>query len=238
MEKRFGFIVRDTKKEILQDEEKIRELPDIIEYGLPLRLKGLRNFVTHTSLTRDNFNVFFEGLERMWSFIDYDLLQTIIYGFENEELIERVEAYVIEVETFCAETTIYDFIQCWKPRYENKDIPEELVTCVTELSIDHQNNTVKELKKIQQKLKNSFPQELAMAAFYICSMRPGSLIVSWLVWADCFPYVMDKLQHVLQSRSEIITDIDLSYISLDNVILYSSYNDQVTVCVVCKFKLF
>ncbi len=232
LERRFGVIVKDTKNEILNDEQKIRELPDLIEYELPQRFKALGNFVTRTSLTRDNFDKLFEALERMWSFIDYDLLRTIILEYENIELMNKVDDYKEDVEKFCAETTIYEFIQAWKPRYNEQDIPQELRMCVTELSLDLETSTVKDLKKIQDKLRYSLPQELAMAAFFICNMRPGSLKVSWLVWAECVPDLMDSLKLLLQSKSEITSEIHLSFMSLDNVVLYSAYNDQVIVHVV------
>ncbi len=232
LEKQFGLIVKDTKNEILNDEQKIRELPDLIEYELPQRLKALRNFVTHTSLTRDNFDKFFKALERMWSFIDYDLLRTIIYQFDITELINKVDDYEKEVERFSAETTIYEFIQVWKPRYNEQNIPEELRECVTELSWDPETRFIKDLKEIQRKLKDPLPQELAMAAFYICNVRPGSVKVSWLVWAECVPDLMDSLKLLLQSKSEITSEIHLSFMSLDNVVLYSAYNDQVIVHVV------
>ncbi len=239
MEKRFGFIVKDTKEEILHDEQKLRELPDLIEYGLPQRLKRLRSFVirsslTRASLTRDNFDTFFEALEQLWSFIDYDLLRTIIYELENIELMNKVDDYTEEVEKFCAETTICDFIQVWKPRYDDQDIPQELRMCVTELSLDLETSTVEDLKKIQLKLRYSLPQELAQAAFYICNVRPGSVTVSWLVWAECVSDVMDSLNLLMKSNSEIISEIHLSFMSLDNVILYSTYNEQVIVHFVLK----
>ena len=229
---RFGLIVKDIKTEILNDEQKIRKLPDNIKYGLPQRLKPLSNFVTHTSLTRDNFDKFFKALERMWSFIDYDLLRTIIYQFNITELIKKVDEYKEEVERFCAETTIYEFIQVWQPRYNEQNIPEELRKFVTELSWDPETRFIKDLKEIQLKLKDALPQELAMAAFYICNVRPGSVKVSWLVWAECVPDLMDSLKLLLQSKSEITSEIHLSFMSLDNVVLYSAYNDQVIVHVV------
>ncbi len=148
--------------------------------------------------------------------------------------MNKVDDYKEDVENFCAETTIYEFIQVWKPRYDDQDIPQELRMCVTELSLDLETSTVEHLKEIQCKLRYSLPQELARAAFYICNVRPGSVTVSWLVWAECVSDVMDSLNLLMKSNSEIISEIHLSFMSLDNVILYSTYNEQVIVHVVLK----
>ncbi len=58
------------------------------------------------------------------------------------------------------------------------------------------------------------------------------MTVSWLVWAECVSDVMDSLNCLMNSNSETISEIRLSFMALDNVILYSAYNEQVIVHVV------
>lgn len=221
--------MKGVKDNVQCDPTKISELPVIIEFGLPQRLKGIKNYINHMPITRENFSEFFSKLESMWDFLDYDLLGCIIFAYENDELIEKLEEYELEVEKFITETTIYELLICWKPRYAHGDIPNELISCVTELSWDPKINKVKELKVIQHKLRNSLPQELAKTAFYIGTLKPGSVTVLWLVWMDYLPQVMTSLRNLLLTQPEFITDNQISYLSLDNVILYSSYNNKVCI---------
>ena len=155
---------------MLYNEEKISELRDIIQYKLPQRLNGIREYIHLDSITIDNFSNFFKELEYLWDFLDFDLLRCIIMAYNNEDLKSKVKKYEKNLEIFCAETTIQELIEHWMPRFVENEIPEKLKLCVTELSWDPNTHKVKDLKKIQKKLKQSLPQELAMAAFYICSV--------------------------------------------------------------------
>ena len=216
------------KKELYNNPGKVSELPDLIQYGLPQRLKGIRKHIKCDSVTMETFSDFFDRLCEMWGFLDYELLRYMIMMFGQDDLIKRLKDYEEKMEDFCAKTTIYELIENWDPRYAEKDIPKEFKLCVTELSWDPKNKKVKDLKDIQQKIKHALPQELGMAAFCVYHLKPGSVTVLWLVWRDCLPQVIAKLQAHLRAQPGFVTDNQISFLSIDGVILYSSYNDQVS----------
>ena len=120
----------------------------MIQFQLPQRLKGIRTYVLLESITIENFSKFFQELENLWDFLDFDLLRCIIIFYENEDLNNKLEIYENNLKKFCDETTIQELIKHWKPRFVVKKIPDELKLCVTELSWDPNKTKVKDLKII------------------------------------------------------------------------------------------
>ena len=200
----------------------------MIRFKLPQRLKGISHHIDYKSITIENFSDYFCDLEYLWNFLDYDLLKCIILAYKNKELINKVRRYEHNIEKFCAETTINQLIDHWMPRFNEEDIPKEFKTCVTKLSWDPNTSKVKDLKDIQKKLRDSLPQELAMAAFYICEVKRSSVKVVWLVWTDFFPEIMDSMNDLFQANPEFFTENKVSCFILDKVILYSIYDDKVS----------
>ena len=227
LEEQFGMLVKGVKEEILHDSSKISQLPDILEYTLPHRLKGIRDHVQYECIKKEEFSKFFRTLEKMWNILDCDLLCFLVKRYGTSELKKECETYERNIEVFCAETTISDLIRHWNPRFVKEKIPSELKSCVMELSWDPKTKKVKDLKEIQHKLEDALPQELAMAAFCLFYMNPGSVIVLWLVWKECLSQVMTSLKNLLHTQPEFITDNEITYFSLDGTILFTSSSDKV-----------
>ena len=213
---------------MLDNKKKISKLRDIIEYKLPLRLKGIRDYICLDSITIHNFSNFFKELENLWDFLDFDLLRCIIMAYKNEDLKSNVKIYENNLENFCAETTIQELIEHWMRRFVEDEIPEKLKLCVTELAWDPTTRKVKDLKKIQKKLKKSLPQELAMAAFYMYDIKCSCVKVVWLVWTDFVSQIKDEMTKVFQDNPGFIAENQILCFTLDNEVLYSSYNDKVS----------
>ena len=220
-------LVKGVKEEIMHDPVKISQLPDIFEYTLPHRLKGIRDHVQYEGITKEHFSKFFRCLEKMWNILDSDLLCFMVKRYGKSELQKRCENYERNIEDFCAETTISDLIRHWKPRFAKEKIPKELKTCVMELSWDPKTKKVKDLKKIQHILEDALPQELAMAAFCLFHMKDGSVIVLWLVWEEFLSHVMTSLKNLLHTKPEFITNNEITYFSLDEDILFNSSSENV-----------
>ena len=230
LESQFGELVQGIHEELQNDKEKLSKLPVIIRYRLPQRLKGIRHHISCKPITEENFTEFFNDLEDLWNFLDYDLLKSIIMTYKNPELIDKLRIYEQNVGKFCVETTVSELIKYWMPRFDENEIPSEFKACVTELSLDPNTCKVKALKDIQKKLKHSLPQELAMAAFYICDIKHSSIRVVWLVWTDFISPIMDTMRKVFHDNPNFVTENKISVFSLDSVILYSTYNDKVRNC--------
>ena len=151
----------------------------------------------------------------------------MVKKYGNKELKNECEIYKKNIEHFCSETTIYDLIKYWRPRLANEKIPSELKSCVMELSWDPKTKKVKDLREIQQKLEDTFPQELARAALCLFYMNPGSVIVLWLVWEEFLSKVMTSLKNLLHTQPEFITDNEITFFSLDEAILFNSSSKKV-----------
>ena len=219
-------LVQDVE-ELLRVSVKISELPNIIRYKLPQRLRGIREHVRYDSITEEQFPEFFKNLEEMWNFLDCDLLCYMVKKYGQSEHRNRCENYERNIEHFCSETTISDLIKYWKPRFVDKKIPSELKSCVMEFSWDPKTKKVKDLREIQHRLKAALPQELAMAAYWLGYVNKGSVIVLWFVWEECLSQVMIALENLLKTQPEFITDNEITFLSLDENVLFTSSNDKV-----------
>ena len=221
-------LVKGVKEELLSDPVKMSKLPDILEYTLPQRLKGIRDHVQYECITKKQFSKFFRSLEKMWNILDCDLLCFLVKRYGNSDLQKKCENYKRNIELFCDETTISDLIRHWNPRFVEEKIPSELKSCVMKLSWDPKTKKVKDLKEIQHKLEDALPQELASAAFWLVYMNASSVIVLWLIWEDFLSQVMTSLKNLLHTQPEFITDNEITYFSLDETILFSSSSDKVS----------
>ena len=223
-------LVKDVE-ELLKTSVKISELPDVIRYKLPQRLKGIKKHVPYdSSITEEQFSEFFSTLEEMWNFLDCDLLCFMVKKYGKSEHQNRCQNYERRIERFCSETTISDLIKYWKPRFTHTKIPSELKSCVMELSWDPKTKKVEDLKEIQNILRAALPQELAMAAYWLGYIYKGSVIVLWFVWEECISQVMIALENLLRTQPEFITDNEITFLSLDEIILFTSSNDKVHIC--------
>ena len=227
LESQFGDLVKGVREDLEYNEEKITNLRDIIQYKLPQRLKGIRRYISLESITVENYSNFFEDMEDLWDFLDFDLLRCIIIFSKNENLNNKLEIYEKNVKKFCADTTIEELIEHWMPRFDVNEIPDKLKLCVTELSWDPSTTKVKDLKEIQNNLKDPLPQELAMAAFYICKIERSSVKVVWLVWTNVVSQIKEKMRKLFQDNPDFVIKNQISCFTLDKDILYSSYNDKV-----------
>ena len=220
-------LVKGVKEELLHDPLKMSQLPDIFEYTLPHRLKGIRDHVQCESITKEEFSKFFRSLEKMWNILDCDLLCFLVKTYGKSELKKKCESYERNIEVFCAKTTISDLIRHWKPRFVEKKIPSELKSCVMELSWNPEAKRVKDLREIQHKLEDALPQELASAAFWLVYLKGGCIIVLWLVREKFLSQVVTSLKNLLYTQPEFITDNAITYFSLGETILFTSSGDKV-----------
>ena len=221
-------LVKGVKEEILQDPAKISQLPDVIEYALPQRLQGLKDHVQYEFITKEKFKNYFRKLERMWNILDCDLLFFMVRRYGNQELKKKCDIYKKKMEIFSSETTIYDLIKTWKPRFVNEKIPSELKSCVMGLSWDPKTKKVKDLREIQHKLEDTFPQELTRAALCLYHIDLSSVIVLWLVLEEFLSQVMTSLKNLLHTQPEFIIDNEITHFSLDDTILFTSSEGMVS----------
>ena len=224
----FGMLVKGVKEELLHDPVKISQLPDIFEYALPQRLKGIRDHVQYDGITKEEFFKFFRSLEKMWNILDSDLLCFLVKTYGKLELKKECESYERNIKVFCADTTISDLIRYWNPRFVKEKIPSELKSCVMKLSWDPKTKKVKDLREIQHKLEDALPQELASAAFWLVYMNTSSVIVLWLLREECLSQVMTSLKNLLHTQPEFITDNEITHFSLDETILFTNSSDKVS----------
>ncbi len=178
--------------------ESVAQFYEVMKEALPQPLQGLKEHIDYTSLEERNVAHFFNSLEYIYDFIDYELLEFIINTFGNEALQIKFQEYKKAVKLFSVETTIFEFITCWEPRFDMTSIPNELITCVTRMSWDSRTTKVEKLSELKKYLSKAIPQERAVAAFYIKEMHSSLVSVTWIVWTN---NLLPVLQHLINMKN-------------------------------------
>lgn len=222
----------DSVKDIINASLNMRtKFHEDVEFGLPQRLQGLRDHIDYSMIKDDDVSEFFQRFSDICSFLDYDLLNFIIKRCGTTKLKNQMEAYKKEVEDFCATTTIAELIEYWRPRFADHVIPIELTSCIIELNWDPATAYVIDLKIIQHKINRVCPHERAMAAFLVHKLKPGSVIIIWLVWSQFQPQIMGQLKEFFVYNPEFVKDHKILCCRIGEHILYTSDINKV-----CQYK--
>ena len=226
LENRFREMIKNIREKI-KEEITIDKFIDTITEKLPQPLLGLKDHIEKENLEKKDITRIFATLDDIWDFIDYELLKFIIWIYGDKELKAAMTDYERRMETFLENTTIHDFIKKWKPRIVEDQIPETFKTCIMKLLWDPSISKLKDLEMIRQKMRKILPQELAVAAFVLCNLKSSSVTVVWLIWADIFHEVMDRLSDFVKSRTIFFIENNCYGLILDGTFLFSIYTGKV-----------
>ena len=207
----------------LHKEKMIPNLLLAMPFILPRRLKGIRKYISFASITEENFSNLLEDLENFWSYDDLDVLRCMIEFCEDKKLEFMLKKHEENVKTFCAETTIRELVEC---STFGKN-PDKYLSCVAEISMDPNTTKVKYLNGILKKLRDSLPQELAMVRIHICEFECSSVKVKWSVRTNTVSQIKEKMRKLFQDNPDFVAENQILCFTIDEDILYSTYNDKV-----------
>ena len=227
LEGKFRAMIKDVREKINQKNIEVGKFRDTVKEKLPQRLLGLKHHIEYEHIDDNDVTIFFETLDDIWDFLDYDLLRFIIRRCGDEDLKAKMADYEGRMQTFIENTTVFDFINTWKPRFADDQIPEHFKTCIMKLLWDPFHSKLKDLIIIQHKIRKILPQELAMTAFVMCHLKCSSVIVVWLVWTELVSQVMERMQNFIKQSPEFLIKNKLCYLILDGALLCSDVTDTV-----------
>lgn len=221
LDDRFCSMIKDVREKINKRIICRDKFCDTVKEKLPLRLIALKGYINYENIQEDDVTLFFDTLDDIWDFLDYDLLRFIIRRCGDKQLKDAMSDYEQRMKTFIDKTTIHALIYNWKPRFEQDQIPEYFKECVVTLLWDPYSRTIKDLKLFLERMTKVLPQELAKAAFVLCNLKPSSVVVVWLVWEELIPLVKDRLSDFFKRRPMFCIQSSLSLLVLNGVTLYS-----------------
>ena len=115
---------------------------------------------------------------KLWNFLDYDLLESLIKAYGSIYLKIRMQNYVAEMEDFKQNTLLIQFFKCWR-RY-NGDIPAYINM---DVKFEREDLTLADVDQFRKGLKCDHLPFLIEYASWIFhrDFEMGCIQVSWFI---------------------------------------------------------
>ena len=167
-------------------------------------------------LRLDSLEEIFVILSDHWSFLDYDLLKSIVKNFGDEDEKSKIEEYQRELQLFCnrrVSEVPKEFLQ--KKRSEHKQHDKDLVVIKLKLD-DPRLRTIIDIKSNLCDVMNIEP-----ASLQIEDVRKGCVEIIFLIpkhMSDVFKKPLSKQQWEAFQAASVVS-LDLSYGSVQIIFM-------------------
>ena len=151
------------------------------------------------------------------NFLNYEILQHILFTSGDETLQGEMEKYASDVETFFHETRLRDFLACWPVRGEKPPEDDLKQFVVTKHKLDWNTCTLHDLDQLEKSLaRKLFIPNFLMLLKDACS---GSVSVTFSVPSS----VASHIQLVLgQIELKEMANMEIESITVDGVVCYEA----------------
>ena len=142
---------------------------------------------------------------KVWSFLDYYLLEQLIRKFGDDALKERMKSYICRIQNFKETTLVVDFIKCWGGH--KREIPGYVKL---EVKCARRDMTIAELEHFREEIRVDYFRSLVSecaSCMYYNEFREGCFVVSWLIPSE----LADILKSNSQSTRDSFKDFEVSY---------------------------
>ena len=149
----------------------------------------------------DSLEEIFVILSDYWSFLDYDLLKSIVKNFGNEDEESKIEGYQKELQLFCdrkVSEVPKEFIQ---KRLEHINVHEEVII---KLKLD--DPRLRDITDLKAKLCDVM--DIEPAKLQIIDVRKGCVEIIFLIpkhMSDVFKKPLTKQQWELLQAASIVS---------------------------------
>ncbi len=116
------------------------------------------------------------SLDKLWNFIDYDLLDHIIIQLGSAQLKSQMSAYVTRLVNFKKSTTVSCLIKSWRGC---REYPLQCQEVTAKLDVDPNSCTLDRLNSVRQSLSDYFLPPLSQFVMLYRKFLGGSVIVVW-----------------------------------------------------------
>ena len=151
------------------------------------------------------------------NFLNYEILQHILYKFENMELQKRMDDYKAEIAAFFNSTRLCDFVKCW-PIHDEEPPEEELRKFLTTKTTKDWNTcTLEELNN----LRGSLARKLLLPKFALIlqDANRGCVTLTFSVPPSLVAHLQADIKNT--DLKEFV-DMDIEAITVDGVVCYEA----------------
>ena len=130
-------------------------------------------------------------LNSVWNFLNFDLLELVIYNFDIEDLKHKMESYKHDLQLFRNSTRLCDFTECWPVHREPS--PEVNVRMLRVMIRGDWNSfTLEDLDKVEGIIvRNTNLPKFALFLKDIKSIGVSNITCTWLIPESLFVTASD-----------------------------------------------
>ena len=151
------------------------------------------------------------------NFLNHEMLQHILYKFEDMELQKRMDDYKTEIAAFFNSTRLCDFVRCW-PIHDEEPPEEELRKFLTsKIKKDWNTCTLEDLDN----LRGSLARKLLLPKFVLILQEASRGCVTLTFSVP--PSLVAHLQADIKNTDlKEFVDMDIEAITVDGVVCYEA----------------
>ena len=183
LQKRFILQAKQLKS-LLKDTFTDQFLPDYVDgfiMELPLSVRDehekffdRKNSEINRAVT---FDELFTCLSTYWDYLNYTLLQGMVFAHGTEDMVHQMECYALDLQEFRRKTTLNVFWQLEPLKIRTKP-PSGFSKFVTKHSITRES-TLEDIENIRLEITSEF--HLHKFALVLVHVVEGSVVITWFV---------------------------------------------------------
>ena len=151
----------------------------------------------------------------IWNFIDYELLEHLIYLFGSDALRREMQSYTDRLQMFKSRTTISQLIEFWPGR---KEVPLTYSEMTAKADLDPNECTLEKLNSVRKELRENFLPPLSEYALLHFKFNQGSVVVTWLIPNDLVPHFTNKI--CSRDSAVQLMELRISMLWIQGIVVY------------------
>ena len=227
-ESKFGDLVKRAYEEVTREMEP-RSFLAIVTY-LPVSARHLHRKFIEKKLTNIPPPVTFEKiwciLNLYWDFLNYGLLENIIYKCTCADLNKQMKKYVDELSAFKRETRLCDFINSW-PCRNDRPPDDSLQKVVAKMDKEWSQCTLHDVEASMKALVHKF--FLPECDILFRKAERGCVCVTWLTSPSIATLLQQNLANI---ETEFFKKHDITAVIIDredtNLTPAKKYGDYIS----------
>ena len=173
-------------------------------------------FLKEITKGKDSVLDIWSELSPYLNFLNYEILQHILFNFSDDSLQRDMDEYASMMEDFFQETRLCDFLECWPVR--GKAPPaEELSNFVVKHKKDWNTCTLHDLDILEKSLARKL--FLPTFAVLLRDASPGCVSVTFSVPASLVPQLQSAVR---ETQLREFVEMEIESITVDGVVCYEA----------------
>ena len=150
------------------------------------------------------------------NFLNYEILQHILFTFSDDNLQREMEEYESLMEEFFQETKLCDFLDCWPVRGKTPPV-DQLCDFIVKHKKDWNTCTLHDLDLLEKSLARKL--FLPTFAVLLKDASPGCVSVTFSVPASLTAQLQSAVK---ETQLKVFVDMEIETITVDGVVCYEA----------------